>query len=281
MVLKKLILTAVIAISAITCKNKDEKSIAISKQQEISNPTNKVVSIDDLEWGALNSARGDNSPRAANLWGDRTAEGATGFLVKFKEGFSSPPHIHNVTYRAMVIDGELHNDDADAANMWMPQGSFWTQPKGEPHITAARATSNMAYVEIEEGPYLVKPVSEAFDSGERPLNVDRSNLVWFDSDFESVARAFLWGKPQSESLSGTLVKLPTGFKGQIKSLGSEFNAVIIEGKIDYQMPDEAKKTTLKTGSSFSSEGESIHEISSTEETLIYVRTNGKFEVVSE
>jgi hypothetical protein len=49
----------------------------------ISNPTNKVVLKSEVEWGALNPARGAKGPRAANLWGDRTTEGPTGFLVKF------------------------------------------------------------------------------------------------------------------------------------------------------------------------------------------------------
>lgn len=71
----------------------------------------EVVSYDNIDWGALNPARGDESPRAGDLWGDRTGEGATGFLVRFDQGFSSPPHIHNVTYRGVVIRGEVHNDD--------------------------------------------------------------------------------------------------------------------------------------------------------------------------
>ena len=59
------------------------------------------------------------------------------------DGFSSPPHIHNVTYRAMVIKGLVHNDDPEAENMWMPPGSFWTQPAGEAHITSAKGEENI------------------------------------------------------------------------------------------------------------------------------------------
>ena len=36
----------------------------------------------------------------------------------------------------------------------MPAGSFWTQPAGEVHITSARGQETIAYVEIDEGPYL-------------------------------------------------------------------------------------------------------------------------------
>ena len=48
-----------------------------------------------------------------------------------------------------------------AKEMWMPAGSFWTQPRGESHITAASGDSNVAYIEIEDGPYLVRPVDDA------------------------------------------------------------------------------------------------------------------------
>ena len=58
-----------------------------------------------IEWEHLNSARGDANPRAGKLWGDRTSTGAFGFLIKFEKGFSSPLHIHNVTYRGVVIKG--------------------------------------------------------------------------------------------------------------------------------------------------------------------------------
>lgn len=117
-------------------------------------PTKELLLFSDIEWSPLNPARGDNSPLAGNIWGDRTKEGATGFLVQFKKGFSSPPHIHNVTYRGIVLSGEVHNDDPEAANMWMPAGSYWTQPAGEAHITSAAGDFNMAYIEIQNGPYL-------------------------------------------------------------------------------------------------------------------------------
>jgi hypothetical protein len=134
-------------------------------QAAVSSAAPIVVPAADVEWGALNPARGDASPRAATLWGDRTGSGATGFLVRFVDGFESPPHIHNVTYRGVVIRGLVHNDDASAEPMWMPAGSYWTQPRGGPHITAARGET-VAYIEIDEGPYLVRPVDQAFEDEE-------------------------------------------------------------------------------------------------------------------
>jgi hypothetical protein len=59
----------------------------------------------------------------------------------------------------------VHNDDPDAANMWMGPGSFWSQPAGEPHITSAAAEGGATiFLEILEGPYLVRPTKEAFDN---------------------------------------------------------------------------------------------------------------------
>lgn len=93
---------------------------------------NEVVTADNVEWGGwLNPLRGDKSPAAGKLWGgDRTKNEPAGFLVKFNKGFSSPPHIHNITYRGVVIKGLLHNDDENAEKQWLPAGSYWQQPAG-------------------------------------------------------------------------------------------------------------------------------------------------------
>ena len=255
--------------------------------------TSQVVLTSEVEWGPLNPARGDQSPRAATLWGDRTDYGPSGFLVQFVDGFSSPPHIHNVTYRGVVIRGLVHNDDPGAENMWLPAGSFWTQPAGEVHITAADAKSNLAYIEIEDGPYLVLPSEEAFDNGERPVNVDESNLVWLDaSNIAWIDRtgvlpsaneakiAFLWGKPQEGQLNGTFIKLPTGFSGTIHSYGSTFRAVAIQGQPRHHLSSETDIKTLDPGSYFGSEGETVHQVSceTGEDCIIYVRAEGKFDV---
>ena len=107
-------------------------------------PNFEVIMVSEVKWEQLNPARGDKSPQAGTLWGDRKGTVPTGFLAKFVDGFSSPPHIHNATYRAVVISGRIHNDDPNAADMWMSTGSFWTQPKGEVHITAAKGSINVA-----------------------------------------------------------------------------------------------------------------------------------------
>ncbi len=242
----------------------------------------EVVLASEVKWEKLNPARGDKSPQAATLWGDRKGSVATGFLAKFVDGFSSPPHIHNVSYRAVVIKGKIHNDDPDAAPMWMPKGSFWTQPMGEVHITAAMGTQNIALVEIDKGPYLVRPIKKAFDNGERPINIDASNIVWVDlpslnSSVNSPKIAYLWGDIQDGMSKGSFIKFPVGFSGKILSHGSNFRAVVIEGKVKYLQKDSK---TLTPGSYFASRGEAEHHftVESEDASIVYIRTNGKFEV---
>ncbi len=256
------------------------------EDNSIEKPINKVVLSSEIVWEKLNPARGDKSPQAGTFWGDRKGTVATGFLAKFVDGFSSPPHIHNVTYRAVVIKGSIHNDDPEAANMWMKSGSFWTQPKGEAHITSAKGDENIAYVEIDNGPYLVKPTTEAFDNGERPVNIDVSNVVWLSHestnwvDRESRAEiSFLWESPE---VRGLFIKLPKGFKGIIESKGSVMHSVTIQGKLNYKMPTSKEVKLLDPGSYFSATAKTKHEIEnlSSEAALLYVRTNGLLRIKS-
>ena len=213
-----------------------------------------VVATENIDWDLLNPLRGDASPKAADLWGDRTKDVATGMLVKFEKGFSSPPHIHNITYRGVVIEGLMHNDDPTAEKMWLPPGSFWTQPAGESHITAADGLTNLIYLEIDSGPYLVLPKEKAFDNGERPINVDERNLVWLDAkDVNWVGQnkveiAYLWGQPQLKN--GSFVKLPAGFKGTISN-EKGIKAVVVRGKATHWWNSESKKTSLSASSFFS------------------------------
>ncbi|NPD46941.1 MULTISPECIES: DUF4437 domain-containing protein [unclassified Lentimicrobium] len=255
---------------------------------------NEVILASEVEWTYLNPARGDKAPMAGTLWGDRNGTEATGFLLKPSDGFKSPPHIHNVSYRGIVINGFIHNDDPNAENMWLPSGSFWTQPKGEIHITAAKGANTFAYIEIEEGPYLVHSTEDAFHTEETALNLDESNMVWLDasdmvwieqkssSSFDKpVQIAMLWGETKQEKLNGSLIKLPAGFKGEIQSESNNFRAVVIQGPIDYLEPGTSDLQILDAGSYFSSNGSSNHQLASPKdkESLIYVRSTGKYKVV--
>lgn len=208
---------------------------------------------DELHWGALNPKRGAKGPRAATLWGDRTQEGPSGFLVRFVDGFASPPHIHNVSYRALVIHGLIHNADPDATRAWMSPGSYWTQPRGGVHITAAQGDENVVYVEIDEGPYLVQPPTDAFDSGEAPINVDARNLVWQAPNEAAAAAgglrlAWLWGRPDDSGEAGALVRVPAGFAGHLHAQQKSVRMIVVAGRIDIDgQPLTAGDTARSTG----------------------------------
>ncbi|QDO94882.1 DUF4437 domain-containing protein [Formosa sediminum] len=248
---------------------------------------NDVVTLDQVNWGLLNPLRGDKSPAAGQLWGDRTETSASGFLVKFNTGFSSPPHIHNITYRGVVIYGAVHNADENAKNMWLPTASYWQQPAGEPHITSASGTTNLAYIEIEKGPYLVQPKSDAFSTDLHSLNVHASNLVWLNasdinwidnnSGVQSVA---LWGNYFAGELHGSMLKIPAHFNGNIKSLCSVFRAVVIQGTINHSLEGSTSSLLLEPGSYFGMVKNSTHKISNTsdEAVILYIRSNGTFNV---
>ena len=238
-------------------------------------PASKInyYSISDVQWEKLNPARGKKSPQAATLWGDRKKNRASGFLVKFVNGFSSPPHIHNVSYRGVVIDGLIHNDDPKAAKMWMPVSSYWTQPKGEPHITAAQGSSNIAYIEIEGGPYLVKPVSESFDSGERPINVDPSNLVWHKQKGAQVS--YLWGERDYGKINGTLIRMLSGHRKTLVSRGEEIQIVLIRGVININGKDLTPGSYISIGKKAALK---IVVAPQSKEAIFYVRTKGKYDL---
>ncbi|QLE87684.1 DUF4437 domain-containing protein [Shewanella sp. Scap07] len=245
------------------------------------------LSSDAIEWGYLNPLRGDKSPAAANLWGDRTQNKATGMLVRFNRGFASPPHIHNISYRGIVIEGELHNDDPAAAKAWMPVSSFWTQPAGENHITAANSESNLIYLEIDAGPYLVKPSAEQFVSGEHALNMHRDNLVWQPvsntsaSKDSNVQLSQLWGSPIDGQLGGLLLKLPADYQGRITVDAAEFRAVVIQGQLNYQSVESNGQVSLNSGSYFASQGNFSHEVAANgEASIIYIRTDGTYRLES-
>lgn len=253
-----------------------------------SGPASEVVAAEEVDWGYLNPLRGELGPGAANLWGDRGKDRATGMLVRFDKGFASPPHIHNITYRGVVIAGQMHNDDPGAAKTWMPTGSFWTQPAGEDHVTAANGEQNLVYLEIDSGPYLVKPSAERFDNGERALTLHASNLVWLGKselhriDAEGVEMAMLWGSSEPGQAGGSLVKLPANFDGQIGADASEFRAVVIAGGLAYRSADALQPRTLGAGSYFGSTGAFTHALSTTGNTgaTIYIRSTGSVRIAA-
>ncbi|MEO1650212.1 MAG: DUF4437 domain-containing protein [Pseudomonadota bacterium] len=254
-------------------------------------PQAEVVSASELSFISLNPARGDAAPQAGVLWGDIRKDVPSGVLLRFAPGFTSPPHIHNITYRAVVISGALYNGSENATKMWMSPGSFWTQPAGEPHITAGTSAGGAtAFLEIMSGPYLVQPTAQAFDNGERPVNVEARNVVWLSpsdvtwvnasatlSSSEGAQLAFLWGSPGSGKMNGTFLKLPQGYSGALQSNEAQLRAVVIGGRIDHEATGRSH-IDLRSGSYFGSKGRVAHRLSctSSRDCIIYVRTNGRY-----
>ncbi|GAB5469714.1 MAG: DUF4437 domain-containing protein [Rhodospirillales bacterium] len=270
-------------------------ALALAGGPALAERSAEVVAKSEIELQPLNPLRGDASPKAGVLWGNIKENVPTGTLIEFSEGFSSPPHIHNVTYRAVVIAGAVHNDDPAAAPLWMGPGSFWTQPAGEIHITAAKAGRRAtAFLEILEGPYLVRPAKDEFDNGERPMNLEARNIVWLDasdiswidtSEKSTTAAApqvaFLWGSPEDGRKNGSFLKLPVGFSGNLRGNSAWLRVVLIAGRAAHRLAGAAASAVdLDPGSYFGSSGGAVHEISCTTgfACILYLSTEGRYEI---
>lgn len=124
------------------------------------------------------------------------------------------------------------------------------------------------------------PPEKAFDSGERAINVHTSNLVWVDlpgaPEGEGLQVAYLWGALQPGSANGTFLKIPARGSARILSHAATFRAVVIQGAPVYRT---AGDKTLGPGSYFGSSSQAVHEISSSssEESVLYIRTEGRYE----
>lgn len=254
--------------------------------------TNELVDGNTVEAIPLNPARGDASPQSRVLWGDIRKDVPSGMLVQFPVGFESPPHIHNITYRAVVISGAAHNDDPTAAKMWMGPGSFWTQPVGEDHVTAADSPDGeptTIFLEILSGPYLVQPSDEAFESEELPVNLDARNVVWLDAEDvewvdgrDGAQMAFLWGSLEGNDKNGTFVKLPAGYSGTLSTEAPLMRAVTIAGTTTVTLSGETDTNSLEPGSYFGSRGTAAHAVSCTSEEacVMYMHTEGNYTLAS-
>ncbi|MEC9430580.1 MAG: DUF4437 domain-containing protein [Pseudomonadota bacterium] len=116
------------------------------------------------------------------------------------------------------------------------------------------------------------------------MNLQADILVWLKkSDLVNIAAdgvsiAYLWG--DTSSVYGTLIKLPKGFKGSIKSNGDEFKAVVIKGSLNYTQNNTSRQIELNAGSYIESSTAAHHSVENANqsETIVYVRTSSKFSV---
>lgn len=182
-----------------------------------------------------------------------------------------------------MIDGLVHNDDPAEPNLWLPAGSYWTQPAGDVHITSAQGSYNIALIEINQGPYLVKPVEEAFDNGETMIRVPGTDVQWTElPGAPNVKKVHLWNASEDGALKGTLIRLPQGFSGTLETTSPSFQAVVIQGNLVYDQNNNGTTQALAPGSMFSSTGSSQHRITACEQSdcVIYLRSNDQFTVTA-
>ena len=78
-------------------------------QDSANTPSYEVVLTSEVNWEHLNPARGDKSPSAGTLWGDRKGNEPTGYLLKPTDGFKSPPHIQNVSVHQVSSKAETES----------------------------------------------------------------------------------------------------------------------------------------------------------------------------
>lgn len=116
--------------------------------------------------------------------------------------------------------------------------------------------------------------------------MDAPNIVWLDSPGLTASSngpklAFLWGNPQDGELNGTLVKLPARYVADIRHHGTTFGTVVIKGRPQHHVPGTSDIKRLEPGSYFSASGEVSQRIASSAngESLIYIRTDGGYEVI--
>lgn len=83
----------VLALVSFIFSCQEKQTTQVISEVEIENPTNQIGLSKDLEFIPLNPERGDKAPQAGAIYGNIRENVATGYIGKFKDGFSSPPHI--------------------------------------------------------------------------------------------------------------------------------------------------------------------------------------------
>lgn len=235
----------------------------------------------DLEAIPLNPDRGDAAPQASVLWGDIREDMASGTLLRFKDGFSSPPHIHNITYRAIVIEGDVHNAPPEEPQVWMGPGSFWAQAAGENHITEAKpGASALAFLEIQEGPYKVMPPEERFSSPDESVNLKAEDMEWTsvagagwaDGD-DAIEATSLWGSDEAGQPHGRLVRMGAGSSATITFADRALKAVVIDGSVEHSVEGVSDPVALGEGAYFSTNAAVPNSLNCTASScLVYLRT---------
>jgi len=102
----------------------------------------------DVVWPA-ESLKWEDGPvkgtHIAKLWGDRTAGGPYGVLVKFDAGLMHPLHRHSNTLKIVVLKGTFVHQPEGGAETKLGPGSYLLQAGGKNHISGCSAEAECEF----------------------------------------------------------------------------------------------------------------------------------------
>jgi opacity protein-like surface antigen len=81
------------------------------------------------------------------------AKGKHGTFIRMPAGFVSPVHTHTEDYFAVVIRGTGANGAPGAADVPLPQGSYWFQRGEEAHVTKCLSTEDCLFFIVQPGKF--------------------------------------------------------------------------------------------------------------------------------
>jgi quercetin dioxygenase-like cupin family protein len=188
------------------------------------------------------------APEMAALWGDRS-EGASGNEEKQPAGAVSALHTHpNDTY-AMVLRGRMtHQFEGAPAAPELGPGSFYTLPRGAPHVSTCLAGEDCLIVYWQPGKLgydEVKPGSQkGFTAGvARPAEAIELSA----QGGSELPHAVLWGEPD-KGLTGTLWSQAPGTGSAARTSPSDTHGIVIRGEVSVTIGGGAASPPLGPGS---------------------------------
>lgn len=90
--------------------------------------------------------------QAAVGYGD-LRKGPHGTFVKLPAGFVGIPHTHTADYWAVIISGVVANGVPNAADVPLPQGSYFAQRGKEVHVTKCLSTTECVMFISQSGAF--------------------------------------------------------------------------------------------------------------------------------
>jgi hypothetical protein len=111
---------------------------AVGGYTATANTKASIVPLETMRW----TPQAPDLPQTVvELWGDRTADGGYGELVRLPPGFDSRLHAHSGDFHGVLVAGTwLHiEEDGTGADTPLKPGSYVMQPGGGMHIDRCTA----------------------------------------------------------------------------------------------------------------------------------------------